>query len=153
MRIPTQIMTFLLSVGAVGLLASCGAGGGGASVSQAGGGSQGSAPGAVLGERAVPGYTLRAHRVSTAADGTITVRVHVTPDAGQPLPTAVTCWIAGDYVADASTSPAAVVAGTTDEFEVMLVMPQPLPADAAVWVRLTFPDGTVLEVGRAAFPV
>ncbi len=149
MRIPPQIMTHVFAAAIVALLASCGAGGGGAS----GGSAPGPSAGAALGERAVPGYTLRARRVSTAADGTITVRVHVTPDAGHPLPTAVTCWIAGDYRAEASTSPAALAAGMNDEFEVMLAMPQPLPADAAVWVRLTFPDGTVLEVGRAAFPI
>ena len=149
MRMSPLFRTFVFAVGSLCVLASCGTGGGGA----AGGSANGSSSGTVLGERAVPGYTLRANRLSTAADGSITVRVKVMPDAGQPLPTSVTCWIAGDYTAEASTNPAVLVSGATDEFEVTLMMPQPLSADAAVWVRLIFPDGTVLEVGRSAFPV
>ncbi len=149
MRLSPQIMTWAFAAGSACLLASCGTGGGGAT----GGSANGSSSSAVLGERAVPGYTLRANRLSTAADGTITVRVKVMPDDGQPLPASVTCWISGDYTSGASTSPAVLVAGTTDEFDVILMVPQPLPADAAVWVRINLPDGTVLEVGRSAFPV
>lgn len=106
-----------------------------------------------LGERSVPGYTLRATKLANGVGGAITVRVQIIAEAGEPLPATVQGWIGGDYDPQAVALEARPVAGTSDQFDVALALPQPLPEGAAVWVRLILPDGTALEVGRSAFPI
>jgi hypothetical protein len=127
-------------------LAACGGGHGGGAAAAPPSSNQ-------LGERAVPGYTLRVARLAGAAGDAITARVQVIAAIGQPPPATVSCWIGSAYDPSASPTTANAVVGATDRFDAVLTMPQPPPAGAAVWVRLTFPDGSVLEAGADAFPL
>ncbi len=137
-------------------LASCGVVKQGAGAGDDGGPSSTSAAtSATLGERAVPGYILSAEHLSGITPGQpCSVRVTVTPDAGQPAAASLEVWLGTTaYDPTAAVVAATPVPGRTGVYDVTLDLPPSLPVDATVWLRLTSVDGAVLEVGRDAFPL
>lgn len=149
----TRTVQFLYAISLTLMLVACGAGGGDSS-SDGGGNAVGdnSAGGVSLGGRAVPGYTVQAARMSAAIAGQpLTIRITVTPDAGQPLPTSVEGWAGGEFDASASPITATPVPGLPGVYEVVIPVPDPLPAGWAAWTRLRIVDGSVLELGRDDF--
>jgi hypothetical protein len=130
------------------LLSACGGGGGNGAASSPGGGS-----GAIAATRSLPGYSVSAIRTSALhAGATCEIRVRVTPDTGQPAVQAVAGWLGAEVFAPPmAVSAAIVVAGKADTWQMVLVVPDPQPVDATVWVRLTTADGAIMEVGRDAF--
>ena len=80
------------------------------------------------------------------------VRVLVTPEAGLPQPSGVTCWIGGEYSDSATMVIASLMPGSTDQYELSLTRPAN-PTGLAVWARLSFAGGSVLEAGRETFPL
>lgn len=146
-----RTLLFLAVISSTLVLSACGAGGGGeGDVSTA---PNSPPPGGVsLGARAVPGYTVQAARMSAVTAGQpVTIRITVTPDAGQPLPTSVEGWAGGEF--DASVAPiiATAVDGQAGVYEAAIPVPDPLPLDWAAWTRLRLADGSVLELGRDDF--
>jgi len=136
-----RLFIFLL-LGAL-LLSACGGGSGGG----------GDAPSSnALGKRSLPGYLVEVTQQPNAASGTIVVRVLVTPEAGLPQPSDVACWIGGEYSESATVVSASLVPGSTDQYELSLTRPAD-PTGLAVWARLSFADGSVLEAGRETFPL
>lgn len=142
-------LPLLLALISCGLLAGCGGGGGGEGVADTG------APPtvAIAAQRSVPGYAIGVERRSTITAGApCTVRLAISPEAGQPAITGVEVWLGVDsYTAPVATSQAIPVAGAANTWEVSTVLPDPLPTDATVWLRLTAADGSVMEIGRDAF--
>lgn len=139
----------LIAVLALGLaLVGCG-GGGGSSGSGTSAGPTGDGPG----QRAVPGYVLSAETKSaTIAGAPLTVRVSIAPQSGAQAITGVQVWIGtNDYADPASTTPATQVAGQANTWDVTTILPNPLPGDATIWLRLTTADGSIIEVGQDAF--
>ena len=136
----------LIILGFCWLVAACGSGGGG-------GTGAGETPTAGPGQRSVPGYVLAAERRSALVAGApCTLRVTVSPAAGQQAITTMEVWLGlNEYAVPASTIPATPVPGAADTWDVTTTLPSPLPADATMWLRLTTVDGSVLEVGRDAF--
>ena len=131
------------------LLSACGGGaGGGSGGSSAGVGGTPSAK--ALGKRSLPGYLVEVTQQPSVASSTIAVRVLVTPDAGLPQPNSVACWIGGEYSESATMVSASLVPGSTDQYELSLTRPAD-PTGLAVWARLSFADGSVLEAGRETF--
>lgn len=129
------------------LVTACGGGAGGTDASP------GETPsGEGPGQRAVPGFTIAAERRSTLVAGApCAVRLTIAPQSGQTI-TAVEVWLGlNDYTAPASTTTATTVAGLANTWDVTTTLPNPLPADATVWLRLTTADGSIIEVGRDAF--
>ncbi len=145
-----RLSTCLVPLLGVLLFSACGCGGGGSTGNTTGGG--GAPPSGSLGKRSLPGYVVEVTQQPDSASGTITVRVLVTPNVGLPQPNDVTCWIAREYNDSATTVSATLVPGSTDQYDLSL----PRPADStglAVWARLSFADGSVLEAGRDTFPL
>jgi hypothetical protein len=144
----SRMRHLLVVLGFCWLITACGSGGGGTGT---GAGETPTTNGP--GQRSVPGYTIAATRRSALVAGApCTVRVTVTPESGQQAITAVEVWLGlNEYAAPASTTPATPVSGMATTWDVVTTLPNPLPADATVWLRLTTADGSVLEVGRDAF--
>lgn len=128
------------------LLSACGGGAGGGS------GGSGTPSAKALGIRSLPGYLVEVTQQPSVASSTIAVRVLVTPDAGLPRPNSVACWIGGEYSESATMVSASLVPGRTDQYELSLTRPAD-PTGLAVWARLSFADGSVLEAGRETFPL
>ena len=138
----------MLALVSCGLLAGCGGNGGQ-------GAADGGAPptGAIPAQRAVPGYAIGVERrTAIIPGGSCTVRLAVSPEEGQATITGIEVWLGADaYAVPPSTTRAFPVTGTGSTWEVSTVLPDPLPADATVWLRLTAADGSVMEIGRDAF--
>lgn len=128
------------------LLSACNGSGGGSG--NGGGGS----PGAIVGSRAVPGYSLDATLLTTAEPGqTATLRVRVRPESGQSSVQSVSGWIAAGYTDHPSPVGATRQHGESDTWHLEVLVPTPLPDNATVWLRLINSDGAVMEVGRDGF--
>lgn len=128
------------------LVTACGGGAGG-------GGDAGVRPtGDGPGQRAVPGFAIAVARTSTLVAGSpCTLRVTITPQSGQTI-TAVEVWLGlNDHAAPASTTPATPVQGMANTWDVATTLPNPIPADATIWLRLTTADGSIIEAGRDSF--
>ena len=122
------------------LIAGCGGGGGGAA------GGSGAQPGTVLGSASFPGAAIVVSRTSgtAAAGAAMTLRVtSVDPGIASVDVLIGTHW--------ESATPATVVGAGAGTWDVTMTLPSPLPAGAAVLVRLTFSDGNVVESSLDAF--
>lgn len=130
------------------LATACGGGAG------SGGGGTGATPtGEGPGQRLVPGFAIATELHSDlVAGGPCKVRVTVAPDAGQQAITTVEAWVGpNDYTTPGVTASATPVSNQDNTWDVSTSLPNPLPADATVWLRLTTADGSIIEVGRDAF--
>ena len=145
-----SIRHLLAIIGFCCLATACGSGGGNGG--GAGAGTEPPATGDGPGQRVVPGFSIVAKRQSALDAGApCIVRVTITPDSGQVI-TAVRVWLGlNEYAEPASTTPATVVTGLANTWDVTTTVPNPLPADATVWLRLITADGSIIEVGRDAF--
>ena len=150
-----RALTLVLSIATIIALASCGVGGGNAAAGGGPSSSSSPAASATIGERVLPGYLLSAsHLTEIQAGQPCTVRVTVTPEAGQAAVASLEVWLGTSaYDATATTTAATPVSGETGIYDVTVDLPATLAADATVWIRLTATDGTVLEAGRDAFPL
>lgn len=128
------------------IVVACGGGGGG------GGGTSATPTGDGPGQRAVPGYALAVERESAVVAGAAcTMRVTIAPESGQQPVTGVEMWLGtNDYVAPTATTTATAVGDTTTTWKATTTLPNPLPGDATVWLKLTTADGSVIEVGSDA---
>ena len=133
------------------LATACGGGGGGGGAST-GGGAEPPVTGDGPGQRVVPGFSIAAKRQSALVAGApCVVRVTITPESGQVI-TGVQVWLGvNEYAEPASTTPAIAVTGLANTWDVTTTLPNPIPADATIWLRLTTADGSIIEVGRDAF--
>lgn len=152
MRSIIALRQYLLGVALGCLLTACGGGGGDPGAPAAGGGGAGGAPAAPV-TRSVPGYTVGVTRLTALLAGQpCTVQITLTADAGQPAVQSLAGWLGTDaYAAPGSTIAATPVSGVADTWQIVVTVPDPIPAAATVWLRLTAADGSVMEVGRNAF--
>ncbi len=130
------------------LLAACGGSGRGGGASTGAG-----AKPVTAATRAVPGYTASVAHVSGLMPGQpCAFTLVVAADPGQPAVRSVAAWLGTeDYAPPASTLAAAPDASTADAWRVVITLPDPIPSDATVWLRITSADGGIMEVGRGAF--
>jgi hypothetical protein len=133
------------------LLAAC-AGGGGGGGGGPGAGDAGATP-TTAATRAVPGYTVGVTHVDGVTPGRpCTFALMVAADPGQPAVRGVAAWLGADaYAQPAATVAAVPDPGTADAWRVVMTLPDPIPADATVWLRITAADGAIMEIGRGAF--
>lgn len=104
--------------------------------------------------RDVPGYRMRVTAIDRPTPGT-TAQMQIAIESldGGAAPSAIAAWVADAYQVAAVGVTAAPVPGQVGKFKAAVPVPAALNADAAVWIRLTFPDGSVLEAGHDAFPL
>ena len=104
--------------------------------------------------RDVPGYRVQVTAIDRPTPGTTAqMQIAVESLEGGATPSAITAWVADTYQATVVGVTADPVPGQTGMFRAAVPVPTVLPGDASVWIRMTFPDGSVLEAGHDAFPV
>jgi hypothetical protein len=74
----------------------------------------------------------------------------VQPDADRGAVTSMDAWIGHQVYAEPAVTVAAALANDS-VWNFTTTLPDPLPSDATVWLRLTTADGSVMELGRDAF--
>ncbi len=123
-------------------LVACGGGGGGGSTAA------GPTSPPTLGTAALPGATVAVAMTAGAVGPGATVTFRVTcADAGIAT---LAVLVGADWE---NATAATVTAAGTNRWDATLTLPTPLPAAAAVLVRITFSDGNVVESSRDAFPL
>ncbi len=126
-------------------LSACGGGGGSSSSSSDGGGATPASGPVSLGTVIMPGVTLTATRTSALVPGaTATFRV----TSSDPGIASLEVLIGVDWE---TAQPATVVTTGAGIWDATVTLPNPLPAEAAMLVRITGSDGNVCETSRTVY--
>ena len=119
------------------MLSACGVGAGGGrstGTSNPGTSTVSAPPSSALGKRSLPSYLVNVTQRPSAVSRTIVVRVLVTPDACQPQPSGVTCWISGESSDSVMLGSARLAVGSEDQDELSLTR-SANPSVHSVWAR------------------